>query len=208
MCWLRRGTITNCIEPERSSRFRETGSTIRCFTWNPDNGTVADYHGWLHDSLLTFRPVQLPVATGAGWIGGAFAGTVKADDVVSVMMLNPPASVSLPLAGLLVDEWTELVPTRSETTGIAMHVNRPNAVAPQALLLAVAPKQTGRWGWSDLVAILHDTLARAKLRAVEPEHIGYPYFQVLPPIVTAFNRTWLMPAAKFSTKDLLASGSP
>ena len=62
-------------------------------------GTVADYYGWLDDSLLTFRPVQLPVATGAGWIGGAFAGTVKADDVVSIMMLNPPASVSIPPGG-------------------------------------------------------------------------------------------------------------
>ena len=169
-------------------------------------GTVADYHGWLHDSLLALRPVQLPVAAGAGWIGGAFGATVTADDVVSVVMLGAPASVSTPLAGLLVDEWTEVVPTRRETTGIAMHVNRPNAVAPQALLLAVAPKQTGQWAWSDLVAILRDTLARAKLRAVEPEHIGYPYFQLLPPIVTAFNRTWLIPAAKFSVKDLLASG--
>ena len=171
-------------------------------------GTVADYQGWLHDSLLAFRPAQLPVAPGARWIGGAFGATVTADDVVSVMMLNPPSSVSVPLAGLLVDEWTEVVPTRRETTGIAMHVNRPNAVAPQALLLAVAPKQTGHWAWPDLVAILHDTLARAKLRAVEPEHIGYPYFQLLPPIVTAFNRTWLVPAAKFSLKDIMASGSP
>jgi hypothetical protein len=121
-------------------------------------------------------------------------------------MLNPPASVSVPLAGLLVDEWTEVVPTRRETTGIAMHVNRPNAVAPQALLLAVSPKQTGHWAWSDLVAILHDTLARAKLRAVEPEHIGYPYFQLLPPIVTAFNRTWLMAATKLSVKDVVSLG--
>jgi hypothetical protein len=150
------------------------------------------------------------VAAGAKWIGGAFGATVKADDVVSIVMLDPPAPASIagPLAGLLVDEWTEVVPTRRETTGIAMHVNRPNAVAPQALLLAVAPKQTGRWAWSDLVAVLHDTLARAKLRAVEPAHIGYPYFQLLPPIVTAFDHTmWLIASAKFSVSDVFTSGT-
>jgi hypothetical protein len=102
------------------------------------------------------------------------------------------------LAGLLVDEWTELVPSPNETTGIAMHVNRPNAVAPQALLLAVAPKQTGRWALTDLIAILEDTIDRARLRAVEPDDVKSPYFQLLPPIVASFDDSRLMAAAKFS----------
>ncbi len=112
--------------------------------------------------------------------------------------IHVPASYASPMAGLLVDEWTELVPSLDETTGIAMHINRPNAVAPQALLVAVAPKQTGRWAWSDLIAILNDTMDRARLRAVEPDDIKNPYFQLLPPIVTAFDDSMLMAAAKFS----------
>jgi hypothetical protein len=159
---------------------------------------LATYHDWLHNSHFDFVPVQLPNAPGAKWIGGIFNDTVRADDVVSIAILGPPAGYAAPLTGLLVDEWTELVPSPNETTGIAMHINRPNAVAPQALLVAVAPKQTGHWAWSDLIAILHDTIDRAQLRAVEPDDIKFPYFQLLPPIVTAFDESMLMPAAKFS----------
>jgi hypothetical protein len=171
-------------------------------------GTVAMYREWLQSELFSLVPVQLPVASGAKWIGGMFGDTVAAHDVVSIMMHNPPANLAAPMAGLLVDEWTELVPGTKETTGIAININRPNAVAPQAALLAIPPKQSGQWAWSDLVAILHDTLARARLRAVEPDQIGYPYFQLLPPIVTAFNRSLvMMPVANFVTSDMTVSES-
>jgi len=65
------------------------------------------------------------------------------------------------------------------------------------LLLAVAPQQTGHWAWTDLIEILNDTIDRAKLRAVEPDHIKSPYFQLLPPIVAAFDDSMLMATAKF-----------
>jgi hypothetical protein len=165
---------------------------------------VATYQEWMRDAVPAFSPVQLPVAPGAKWIGGSFDGTVKADDVVSIAMHGGPAAFTAPMAGLLSDEWTELVPAPTETTGMAIHVNRPNAVAPHALLVAVAPKQTGRWSWDDLVAILGDTLDRARLRAVEPDAIGSPYFQLLPPIVTAFDHSVLMASAKFSAADIVA----
>jgi hypothetical protein len=161
--------------------------------------TIATYHDWLRSSILPATPMQLPVAAGARWIGGIYSDTVKADDVASIVLLGVAPDWHAPVSGLLVDEWIELVPGLNETTGLAMHINRPNAVAPQAILVAVAPKRTGHWDWPDLVAILHDTLDRARLRAVEPDHIGYPYFQLLPPIVTAFNNTFLMATAKFAT---------
>jgi hypothetical protein len=69
----------------------------------------------------------------------------------------------------LIDDWTEVIPTRNETTGIAFNFDQPNATPPQALLFAVTPQQKGRWTWDDLVGILNDTLLRAKLRAVEPQ---------------------------------------
>ena len=108
----------------------------------------------------TFVPVQLPARAGEPkWIGGALRrhGRCRRRRVDCDASTRRRASRS-PMAGLLVDEWTELVPSPDETTGIAMHINRPNAVAPQALLLAVAPTQTGHWAWTDLVAILqrHD----------------------------------------------------
>jgi hypothetical protein len=162
--------------------------------------TVAMYQEWLRGGLIGLVPIQLPVTPGAKWIGGVFGDTVTADDVVSIAAIQAPGGFVAPLAGLLVDEWSELVPAPTQTTGIALNVNRPNAGAPQAFLLAVAPRQTGHWIWDDLISILHDTLDRARLRAVEPDYIKYPYFQVLPPIVTAFDHSLLMAAAKFSSR--------
>jgi hypothetical protein len=164
---------------------------------------VATYHEWLHDAVPAWVPLQLPIAPATGWIGGRF-GPTKADDLVSIMVHGVPASFAAPTMGLLLDEWTELVPTANETTGLAVHVNRPNAVAPQAILVAVSPTQTGHWAWDDLVAILDDTLARARLRAVEPDDVGYPYFHVLPPIVTAFNNSFALATAKWTTADVIA----
>jgi len=159
---------------------------------------LASYQDWLRGPAVDFVPIQLPVEPGARWLGSSYANTVTADDAVSIAVHRAPASYASPMAGLLIDEWTELVPAATETTGLAMHINRPNAVAPQALLLAVAPRATGRWAWEDLVAILHDTMDRARLRAVEPDSIGYPYAQLLPTIVTPFDESMLMAAAKFA----------
>jgi hypothetical protein len=57
-----------------------------------------------------------------------------------------------PLAGLLVDGWTEVVPSRSETTGIAFQYDWPDSAAPQAILL--------------------ETLDLARLRLVQPGALG------------------------------------
>jgi hypothetical protein len=165
---------------------------------------VAMYQEWVGGATPAFSPIQLPVTPGATWIGGAFGDTIKAADVVSVVAHQAPSAYGTPTSGLLLDEWTELVPAATETTGLAMHVNRPNAVAPQALLVAVAPKQTGRWSWPHLVAILNDTLDRAKLRAVEPDAIGYPYFQLLPPIVSSFDNRMLMATAELAHAAVFA----
>ena len=88
----------------------------------------------------------------------------------------------------MIDEWTEVVPVEKETTGVAFHYNRPNAQPPQALLLAVAPQLRGSWRWDDLVAIVTETLDRAKIRAVEPDMVMQTeYFQLLPAILTEFS---------------------
>ena len=42
-------------------------------------------------------------------------------------------------------------------------------LAPQALLVAVAPERRGRWTFDDLVDSVHEALDLAKIRAVEPD---------------------------------------
>jgi hypothetical protein len=90
-------------------------------------------------------------------------------------------------AGLLLDEWSEVIPNRFETTGIAGHYDQPNTEPPQCVLVAVSPTIKGRWEWNDLVDTLIDTFDRAKRRAVEPDFLRTtPYAQVLPAVLSTF----------------------
>ena len=99
-------------------------------------------------------------------------------------------------AGLVVDDWTETVPERAKRPASSFHFNRPNAVAPQALLVVVPPVLRGHWEWDDLVGLrANEALDLAKLRAVEPEPGGRranerppfgSYFQLLPAILSEF----------------------
>jgi hypothetical protein len=108
-------------------------------------------------------------------------------DFLSVVQ-HLPSSGFQPAAtqtGLLLDAWAETIPTREETTGIAVHYNQPNAQPPQVLLLAVAPVLTGTWTWDTLVGVMSDTLRRAKLRAVEPDQLQTSALgHLLPAILT------------------------
>jgi hypothetical protein len=77
-----------------------------------------------------------------------------------------------PQAGLLIDEWVEVVPGESATTGIVFHYDSPDSEPPQAMLLVVPPDPKRGWAWDDLVAALHDTLDLAQLRALEPSAVA------------------------------------
>ena len=131
------------------------------------------------------RPLQLPFRETDYWLAVEYPEVPVENlddenvfrpvgDFLSIAQILPTSGFD-PTAtqtGLMIDAWTEVIPNRRETTGIAVNYNQPNAEPPQVLLLAVTPKLTGSWNWDDLVAILVDTLDRAKLRAVEPDHLG------------------------------------
>ncbi|MGJ4882845.1 hypothetical protein [Bradyrhizobium sp. HKCCYLRH3097] len=88
--------------------------------------------------------------------------------------------------GLLLDEWTEVIPRPTEDTGLAFHFDRPNAEPPQTLLLALPPKFVGSWQWQDLVDTVRETMDLAKKRAIEPDHVDTTaYARFLPALVSA-----------------------
>jgi hypothetical protein len=88
--------------------------------------------------------------------------------------------------GLLVDEWTEVIPTENETTGLTFHYDRPNSEPPQALLLVTPAQHRGSWQWQDLVDAHHETLDMAKKRAIEPEHVdSTDYARFLPALISS-----------------------
>lgn len=93
---------------------------------------------------------------------------------------------SKPQCGLLLDEWTEVIPMDTETTGITFHYDRPNCEPPQTMLLVTPPDFTGNWQWQDLVDALNETLDLAKKRAVEPKQVdATPYARFLPMTIMA-----------------------
>jgi hypothetical protein len=134
------------------------------------------------------KPLQLPFRRADHWLGAPFPEDFSPEgEYLSILQALPPIGFrpNELQAGLLVDEWVEVLPNRSETTGIAFHFNQPNSEPPQALLLAVTPEVSGAWTWEKLVGILRDTFRRARLRGVEPAHVDDTvYAQLLPAIVT------------------------
>lgn len=123
------------------------------------------------------RWVALPPAEGAGIPAGRFS---------LVLPAGAPVDTGAPLAGLLVDEWIEVVPNRHETTAITFPYDPPDTVAPQSVLLAVPPVAGEAWTAATLHRVLVETLDLAKLRAVEPGALG-DAAQVLPALWLAFN---------------------
>jgi hypothetical protein len=121
----------------------------------------------------------LPYRASDSWLAVEFPTTEPLDPTQPFNIEHDTLSITIhgdaaftPAAaqcGVLIDDWTEDIPTRNETTGIAFNYDQPNVTPPQTLLLAVTPQLKGHWTWDDLVGILNDTLLRAKLRAVEPQ---------------------------------------
>lgn len=125
-----------------------------------------------YDPALNLRVTEV-VAPGtsapARWIGLDNVDPELANRVSIVVETSGTASARAGMiSGLFVDAWTETIPTRTTSTGLAFQHDAPDARAPQALLLAVPPTTSPRWTWEDLEAILLETFEAARTRAVDP----------------------------------------
>jgi hypothetical protein len=109
------------------------------------------------------RWVGLPLKTGETLPGGRLSIAVQSSAQVDVHK---------PLAGLLIDEWVEVVPGTTETTGIALQYDRPNATPPQTILIAVPPDLEAPWTIWSLQQVLLETLDLARIRAVDPDALN------------------------------------
>jgi hypothetical protein len=90
-------------------------------------------------------------------------------------------------AGLLLDEWTEVVPGTQETAGLAFHHDRPNDEPPQAMLLVTPASAGARWSWEDLRLAVPETFELAKKRACDPALLdATPLARLLPASLMAF----------------------
>ncbi len=115
---------------------------------------------------LSFLIAQLPYVAGDRWVGLPLKDgrTLPGGKLSLVVLSGTPVDVSQPLAGLLVDEWVEVVPNAKETTGIALQYDQPDAAPPQTILIAVPPELDVPWTVWSLQQVLLETLDLARIR--------------------------------------------
>jgi hypothetical protein len=106
------------------------------------------------------RWVGLPLKAGESLPGGKLSLAIQS---------SAPIQATGSLAGLLIDEWVEVVPNASEVTGIAFQYNQPSAAPPQNILIAVPPEVELPWTVWSLQQVLLETLDLARIRAVDPD---------------------------------------
>lgn len=133
-------------------------------------------------------PLQLPFLENDSWLALEFPETAKLDTdrLLYTASFHAAFHKTGRQCGLLLDEWTEVIPSPDATTGITFHYDRPSCEPPQTMLLVTPADFTGEWRWEDLVDALNETLDFAKRRAVEPVHVDQTaYARFLPATITA-----------------------
>ncbi len=135
-------------------------------------------------------PIQFPHAAGDSWLAMEYPpkDAPESDRLLYTAQYVAPFDKTARQCGLLLDEWTEVIPASLHTTGITFNYNRPNSEAPQTILVVTPATETenGAWQWDDLVGALNETLDLAKKRAVEPVFIDNTvYSRFLPATVMA-----------------------
>jgi hypothetical protein len=137
-------------------------------------------------SLAHFDVAQLPFSTGDRWLALDLAGTAPTSRLSLVAFSPWPAAAGAGVAGLMVDEWVEVLPSAQQITGLSFHFDDPTARAPQAILLAVRPDDFPEWTFEAVEGSILEALDLAKLRAVDPDALG-ALGHYLPALYFAYN---------------------
>lgn len=157
-------------------------------------------HAWENITQLTgafdllepnLVPLQFPYTPGEPWLALDFPATFDAQKTGDRLLYtacygNGGFVQNEVQCGLLLDEWTEILPGKEETTGLAFHYDRPNNEAPQSLMLVVPASTGAQWTWDELKASVLETFEMAKKRASEPRNIEQtPLSRFLPATIAA-----------------------
>jgi len=152
-------------------------------------------------------PLQLPYRDDDRWLALEFPPDTDlgTERLLYTAHFTTSFDASERQCGLLLDEWSEVIPDSDADTGLAFHYDRPSSEAPQAMLLVTPTAFTGHWRWDDLADALNETLDLAKRRAVEPVHVdASPYAPFLPATVMAMTVRQLTISANLALNNDLA----
>ncbi|MGH8601917.1 MAG: hypothetical protein ACREXR_03800, partial [Gammaproteobacteria bacterium] len=157
---------------------------------------------------LSLVPLQFPYRTPDFWLGldhpDKLPGTetpfeITEDKLLYTASFRFPFNSGEPQCGVLLDEWTEVIPKKEETAGLTFHYDRPNCEPPQTLLLVTPSDFTGEWSWDDVVDALRETLELARKRAVEPTQIDQTaYARFLPAVTSSVTTFPIMQSLNFA----------
>ena len=158
------------------------GDTFAVTTWFQRMARVRDGVGRLNAALtysealntgekLKLTIAQLPFDKEDRWVGLPLkpGQSLPGGKLSLVVQSTAPLNVRQSLTGLLIDEWVEVVPNSTETTGIALQYDQPNAAPPQTILIAVPPDVESSWTMWSLQQVLLETLDLARIRAVDSD---------------------------------------
>ncbi|HYM59326.1 MAG TPA: hypothetical protein VEZ11_00385 [Thermoanaerobaculia bacterium] len=163
--------------------------------------------GALGGTEPALTPLQLPFDAADRWLALDVPPDVPLDHerLLYTAHFSKPFDKSIRQCGLLIDEWTETIPSPDTTTGLGFHYDRPNNEAPQAMLLLTPAAFRGAWQWNDVVDALNETLDLAKRRAVEPVQIDETrYAQFLPATIMAVTMNQITISANLAINNSLA----
>ena len=129
---------------------------------------------------------QLPHTAGERWLGlPKAAGAAATVSIVAHSVGRP--DLSKPLAGLVVDQWSDVVPVAQETTGVSFHYDAPGARSPQTIVVAVpGDAASAAWSVEALAGAVRDTIALARIRPLDGEDLD-AVGRFLPAIYLPFN---------------------
>jgi hypothetical protein len=139
---------------------------------------------------LALDVAQLPFHDGDRWIGLAATPEqpLPSGRLSLIAHLAGAVDFTKTVAGLMIDEWVEVAPNASETTGVVFQSNQPDSCPPQAILLAVPamPAAVNTWSEAALIQIVQETLELVRIRAVTPDLIQ-EFSQYLPALYFSLN---------------------
>jgi len=140
----------------------------------------------------SLTPIQLPFSAGEPWRALQFPDTpaITSDRLLYTCIYSQPFNPGVNQCGIIVDEWTEVIPAATRDTGITFNFARPDNEPPQSMLLVVSASNTGAWQWADLVGALNETLDLAKKRAVEPAFLDPTMYSRFLPAAVAASTTY------------------
>lgn len=180
---LPRFTATNAAELDnalKNSLRVQDNDPFAAVTWFQRMARVRDCVNKLNATLtyaealntgerVQLRVAQLPFSDTDRWVALPLKDqkSIPAGKLSLVVQSTAGLDVHESLAGILVDEWVEVVPNPTEVTGIALQYDQPNAAPPQTILIAVPPDTQASWTTGSLQQVLLETLDLARIRAID-----------------------------------------